>query len=289
MKRRPIVLALFALTAILVMLAGCDGVTATPSTSVNGVLLPMSTDSSSLQAKSKVDSQAAATAVIMRADAQSTLDAVNATLSVAETQQQGQVDIVAAQIAATNEYIRANAQATLVAAGSTQSAAQTQDAIRQTQVQSDVQMTADLATRNAVGTVTQQNSNFLANSTQTSVANLIATQTQSAVATSQSYSEERQAPLLFLWLWCPPFFILALVLICLWFFWRWMKIREMQQRLEMLPSEPPVIIEHEALPPAAPNNQYPLTKPNDNVRKWLDEVKHKLNNNKEADDDTPER
>jgi hypothetical protein len=73
------------------------------------------------------------------------------------------------QAGAAAEIVRAHAQATLVAAGSTQSAALTQDAIRQTQVQE------------------QQNKDAIAAGTQTVVANLIATQTRSAVATSQWY------------------------------------------------------------------------------------------------------
>jgi len=93
-------------------------------------------------------------------------------LSAAQTQQQDSANVIVAQIAAAAEIVRANAQATLVVAGSTQSASLTQDAIRQTQVQE------------------QQNRDEMAAGTQTAVANLIATQTQSAVATSQWYAEQ---------------------------------------------------------------------------------------------------
>ena len=59
----------------------------------------------------------------MRANAQATLNSVNATLSAAQTQEQNNANIIAAQVAATAEIVRANAQATLNSAGSTQSAA----------------------------------------------------------------------------------------------------------------------------------------------------------------------
>lgn len=94
------------------------------------------------QEKNYADIQAASTAEVMRANAQATLNSANATLSVAQTQDQNNANAIAAQIAATAEIVRANAQATLNSAGSTQSSALTQDAIRQTQV-------ADLATTGA--------------------------------------------------------------------------------------------------------------------------------------------
>lgn len=309
MNRKLSVFAVFALILTFLTLAACDVLAATPSMSASsseGFLLPMSTATISsgpceacaqatlaavqTQEKNNTDNQAAATAEIMRANALATLNSVNATVSAAQTQEQNNANVIAAQVAATAEIVRANAQATLVAAGSTQSAALTQDAIRQTQVQDTLRVTADLATQNAIATVTQQNNNFLAASTQTVVANLIATQTQSAVATSQWYKEQsrqrdeqRQGPLTFLWMWCPPLFIVAIALVGLLFFWRWMKIRENQQRLEMQPTSP-VIIEHEPLPPREMvSNQYQLAKPRDHVRRWLEEVKRKLNTEKKDD------
>ena len=82
------------------------------------------------QEKNNADNQAAATAEIVRANAQATLNSANATLSAAQTQDQNNANVIAAQIAATAEIVRANAQATLNSAGSTQSAALTQDAIQ---------------------------------------------------------------------------------------------------------------------------------------------------------------
>jgi cobalamin biosynthesis Mg chelatase CobN len=310
-KRHPGVVAIIALTVVLLTLAACDVVAGTPSisTSSEGLLLPMSTETSSpvscegcpqatlaalqTQEKSSSDAQAAATAEIMRANAQATLNAVNSTVSAAQTQEKNNANVIAAQVASTAAIVRANAQATLVAAGSTQSAALTQDAIRQTQVQYSLQVTADVATQNAIATLNQQNNNFLAASTQAAVANHIATQTQSAVSTSQWYAdqarqreEQRQAPLTFLWLWCPPLFIVSIVLICLLFFWRWMKIRETQQRIDMQP-EAPIIIEHEPRQIIdVTNNEY-QPKPTDHVRRWLDEAKRKLITDKKDDDDNP--
>jgi hypothetical protein len=313
MNRHLGVGAILALAVGLLTLASCDVLAGTPSISRDGGFgfLPLSTETSrsvpceacaqatlavlQTQEKSSADAQAAATAEIMRANAQATLNSVGATLSAAQTQEQNNANIIAAQVAATAEIVRANAQATLVAAGSTQSAALTQDAIHLTQVQYSIQVTADLATQNAIATVTQQNNNFLAASTQTAVADNVATQTQSAVATTQWYTdqarqreEQRQGPLTFLWMWCPPLFIISIALVCLLFFWRWMKIRETQQRIDMQPTAV-VVITPEPLPISdAVNNQYQLAKPRDNVRRWLEEVKRKLLASKKDDDDNPD-
>ena len=102
------------------------------------------------QDKNNADNQAAATAEIVRANAQATLNSANATLNAAQTQEQSDANIIAAQIAATAEMERANAQATLNSAGSTQNAALTQDAIQQTQM-------ANLATTSAQALAIQQN------------------------------------------------------------------------------------------------------------------------------------
>ena len=62
------------------------------------------------QEKSGTDAQLAATAEIMRANAQATLNSANSTLSAAQTQEQNNANIIAAQIAVTAEIVRANAQ-----------------------------------------------------------------------------------------------------------------------------------------------------------------------------------
>src|SRR5512142_729518 len=136
------------------------------------------------QEKNNADNQAAATAEVVRANAQSTFNSANATLSGVQTQQQNAANVIAAQIAATAEIVRANAQATLNSAGSTKSAALTQDAIRQTQM-------ADLATTGAQAVANQQYKNELAASTQTAIAYSISTQAQIAAATSQQYTRQR--------------------------------------------------------------------------------------------------
>lgn len=251
------------------------------------------------QQKISIDNQSAATAEIMRANAQATLISADATLRAAQTQSQNNANIIAAQIAATSEIERANAQATLYSAASTQSAAQTQS-------QYDLQVTVAAATQSAVDMLTQQNKNDLAAGTQTAVANTIVTQTQSAAATSQWYTdqdrqrqEERQIPIAFLWMWCLPIFIVLLAGLLLWGFWRWLKIQQTNQSiLEKpnaqlpAPSAESVNQHNNALPYIESDvidSGYQVTKPDDQVREWLDEVKDQLDSSDEKDkenDDT---
>jgi hypothetical protein len=297
---------------VLLTLVAC-GVLVPTATPVPGEVLLLGTpvetsDQANLQAaltqeQNNADNQAVATAEIVRANAQATLNSANATLSAAQTQEQNNSNIIAAQIAATAEFNRANAQATLVAAGSTQSAALTQDALRQTQTQYDLQVTQAAGTQSAEAMLIQQNKNDLAASTQTAVANAIATQTQAAVATSQWYAdqarqrtEQRQVPLTFLWIWCLPTFIVVLAGLVIWGFWRWLKIRQSNQRI----LENPVV----KLPPPGVevidlqqddsaqyfegdgfDKRYRLTKPADQVRRWLDDVKRKLLSSDQKDED----
>ena len=269
MKPHPGVVAILAVIVTLLTLAACGIAAGTPSvTSSEGLLLPMATQTIG-----------------------SCEGCAQATLAALQTQEKSGID---AQAAATAEIMRANAQATLNAANSTQSAALTQDAIRQTQVQYSQQVTADVATQNSIATVTQENNNFLAASTQTVVANLIATQTQSAVATSQWFAdqvrlrdEQRQAPITFLWLWCPPLFIVAIALVGLLFFWRWMKIRETQQLIDMQPQDP-IIIEHKPRQLREIVRSQNQPKPTDHVHRWLDEAKRKLQADEKDDNDHPD-
>ena len=229
------------------------------------------------------DLQAAAAAEVVRANAQATLNSANGTLSAIQTQQQNEANVIAADIAATAEIVRANAQATLNSAESTQSAALTADAIYQTQM-------ADLATTGAQAVLNQQYKNDLAASTQTAIANTIATQGQSAAATSQSYfdqgrqrEEQRQT---FLWMWCLPMLILLLTGLVLWGYWRWLQIQQANQRIFEIPtvSFPARRVEvphthHDSLPyfdGEITEDGYQVTKPADQVERWLDEVKDKL-------------
>lgn len=247
------------------------------------------------QQQINADHQAAAAAEIVRANAQATLNSANATLNSVQTQQQNEANVIAAQIAATAEIVRANAQATLVSAGSTQSAALTADAIHQTQM-------ADLATTGAQAVVNQQYRDDLAVGTQTAIANLIATQGQVAAVTSQSYveqrrqrEEQRQGPITFLWVWCLPVFILLLAGLVLWGVWRRLTIQQANQRIleypvDRLPAPGVEVPPHHHGSPLPyldsdiADDGYQVTKPDDQVERWLDEVKDKL-----LDSDAKER
>ncbi|MDP1547146.1 MAG: hypothetical protein Q8L87_14130 [Anaerolineales bacterium] len=297
-------LALFLLT-----LTACDGMTVTPSTEGEG-LFPMATQigepceacaqatlaAALTQQKISADNQGAATAEIVRANAQATVNSANATLSAAQTQSQNNANIVAAQIAGTAEIVRANAQATLNSAGATQYAAQTQDAIQQTQM-------ANMATTSAEAVLAQQGRDNLAAGTQTAVADNIATQTQSAAATSQWYAdqerqreEERQGPIAFLWTWCFPIFLVALASLTLWGFRRWLSIQQSNQRILENPVERLPLAEvrphrHDDRLPYIESDVvdsgYQVTTPDDQVHQWLDEVKDELlrSDEEEKDDD----
>ena len=249
------------------------------------------------QQQINVDMQAAAAADVVRANAQATLNSANATLSAVQTQQQNDANVIAAQIAATAEIVRANAQATVNSAGSTQSAALTADAIHQTQI-------ADLATTGAQAVLNQQYKDGLAAGTQTAIANLIATQGKDAAATSQSYveqgrqrEEQRQEPITFLWVWALPVFVLLLAGLVLWGVWRRLRIQQANQRIlenpvDLLAAE---VIYHPRedslgyLESDVVDRRYRLTVPDDQVHRWLDEVKRKLLSSDQKDkDDTPD-
>jgi hypothetical protein len=215
---------------------------------------------------------------------------------MAQTQEQDNANFVAAQIAATAEIVRANAQATVNSAGATQIAAQTQS-------QYNLQVTMAAGTQGAEAIITQQNKDDLAANTQTAVANIIATQTQIAVATSQWYTdqerqriEQRQAPIAFLWMWCLPMFIVLLAILVLWGFWRWLKIQQSNQRIlenpvDRLPAPAAEVPHHHhngSLPyldSDVVDDGYQLTKPDDQVGEWLDEVKSKILSSEEKDKD----
>lgn len=295
------------LVLVLLILAACGTQSITPSTSQMLLATPAQTDvpcqvctlatlaALQTQEKSGADAQAAVTAEIMRANAQATLNSASSTLSAAQTQEQNNANIIAAQIAATAAIVRANAQATLDSAGATQSAALTQDAIRQTQM-------ADLATSNAQALMIQQNQANLASGTQTAIANNIATQTQSAAATSQWYvdqerqrDERQRGPIAFLWMWCFPAFLILLAGLIIWGFWRGLKIKQANQRILENPAEKlqadtvEVLPHHHHEPPYLESviidDGYQVTKPDDQVRKWLDEVKDQLQSSDEKDEE----
>ncbi|HET9905237.1 MAG TPA: hypothetical protein VFQ23_01310 [Anaerolineales bacterium] len=298
MRRNFRVAAFYGTVSILLILSAC--ITLTPNPSEAEILAAHceACDQATLaviltQEKNYADNQAAAAAEIVRANAQSTLNSANAVLSAAQTQDQNNANVLAAQIAATAEIVRANAQATLDSASSTQNAALTQDVIHQTQM-------ADLATTGAQALVNQQNKDELA-------ANTIAMQQAQAAATSQWYTDQerqrnvqRQGPITFLWVWCFPVFIVLLAGLVLWGVWQRLKIQQDNQRIleippaDKLPASTAEVIHYprdDSLPYLESDivgNRYLLTKPDDEVRAWLDEVKNKLRSsdtNKKDEDD----
>jgi hypothetical protein len=244
------------------------------------------------QEKGNADAQFAATAEILRADAQSTLNSANATLNVAQTQQQNNNNIIAAQIAATAEIVRANALATLNSAGSTQIAAMTQS-------QYNLQVTELAGTQSAMDMLAQQNKNDLAAGTQTAIADTIATQTQVAAATSQWYTdqdrqrnEQRQGPITFMLTWCLPIFIVLFAVVLLWGFRSWLNTRQTTQIIvenpvDRLPAQAVQIPHHHhasSLPYIESDiieNGYEVTTPDDQIHQWLDEVKDTLRSSDE--------
>jgi hypothetical protein len=241
------------------------------------------------QEKNNADALAAATAEIERAHAQSTLNSANATLSGALTQEQENSNILAAQIAATSQIERANAQATLNSAGSTQIAAMTQD-------QYDLQLAQAAGTQTALAMMTQQKENNLAASTQTAIADGIATQTQAAAATSQWYEdqvrkrdEQRQGPIAFLWMWCFPAFLVLFACLILWGLWRWIRTEKAVQ--PVLDNPEPLHHHDNSLPRIETDivdSPYQLMEPDDQVDDWMDEVKRKLlgSDNEDKHDNT---
>ncbi|MCB2160734.1 hypothetical protein KQH40_01465 [bacterium] len=212
-----------------------------------------------IQDQNASDIQAVATAEILRANAQATLNSASATLNAVQTQEQNNADSIAARIAATAELERADAKSTLVAAGSTQSAALTRDVILQTQVENNLQVTEDLATQNAISLDTQQ-----------------------------QLEKQRLVPITFLWMWCLPIFILLLAGLVLWGVWRWLKINQANQkilgRISKKPRAPMIedfhhhradsqsYIDHEV---GNSRNYFPKPEA-DQTGRWLDEVKRKL-------------
>jgi hypothetical protein len=280
MNEHPKVIAIIALMLGVLALTACGTQQATTPAPESAILLDTPggiSDQATInvgltQDKNNANNQAIATAEIVRGDAQATLDSANATLRAVQTQNQSNSNVLSAQLAATAAIVRANAQATLNSAGATRSAALTQDAIRQTQM-------ADQATTNAEAVVNQQNKDELSADTQTAVANNIATQTQVAAATSQWYAdqsrqrqEQRAGPISFLWMWCLPVFIILFAAVGLWGFWRWLKNKQAD----------PTVLENPVIDVQTTNSD-------DQVHRWLDEVKIKLLNGDKKDEDDNKR
>ncbi len=288
-RKNIIIAVLWALVIGSLVLVSC---VTPPEDATRDFGIPLSTPEAADVFQTEVqviaDNRAAETAEVARRNAQATLDSANATLSAAQIQQQNSADVLAAQVAAAAQIAQANAQATLVAAHSTQIAAQTQDAYQQTQRQE------------------QQDRDQLAAGTQTAIANLIATKTEAAIATEQGYADQLrqneaaiQAPMNFLLTWCLPGFLLLLAALSIWGIWRWLTIRQdnqiiLENPVEMLPPPKPDVIDYQQDKPSRYlqsgeiGRRYRLTKPVDQARRWLDEVRRKLlKSDEDEEDDDP--
>lgn len=310
MKYRPSILAFLILALTLLILAACGASNESPSVSkgkrsLSAISTP--TDNSSCQAcalatlsvaqtqqTNNTDLQAAATANIVVANAQATLNSLNATSSAVQAQQRNQANIVIAQITATAAVANANIQATLASSAQTQSVAQTQNAIQQTQI-------AAQATTNAQATLTVQSQQTLVAATQTVVEGQIMRITQVAVATAQQQAvqerlsqEQQLGSAMFIWELCVPSFILMLGGIFLYGSWRWLGNRQLEQQRQLEGSPvrshtPRVrVIDHQVSdsePYVADRGRYQLTKPDDQVGKWLDEVKREISSDEKKDEE----
>ena len=168
--------------------------------------------------------------------------------------------------------------------------------MRQTQTQYDLQVTQAAGTQSADAILVQQYKNDLASGTQTAVANNIATQTQVAVVTAQFYADQsrqvaaqRQVPLTFLLVWCLPAFLVLAAALVIWGIWRGIRIQQANQRILDNPSEklpPPQQDDSSAYSDRdIIDSHFKLTKPVDQSRRWIDEVKRKLLSGDKKDED----
>ena len=108
--------------------------------------------------------------------------------------------------------------------------------------------------------------------------------------------EQRQGPIAFLWMWCLPIFIVLFAGLVIWGFWRWLKIQQANQRIlenpvDRLPAPAAEAPHHHHggllpyLDSDIVDNGYQVTRPDDQVEQWLDEVKDKLLDSDEKDKD----
>jgi hypothetical protein len=94
-------------------------------------------------------------------------------------------------------------------------------------------------------------------------------------------------------MWCLPIFIVLFAGLVVWGFWRWLKIQQANQRIlekpvDKLQAPPPEIIDYQpgnSLERGIVDSRYHLTKPEDRMRRWLDEVKRKLISSDKKDED----
>jgi hypothetical protein len=208
-----------------------------------------------------------------------------------------------AQETATADILFAHNRATFSAATSTQYAVQTQAILQQTQVvvdeaqaQLSLRLTVDSAAESAAATGTQYRNNESAANTTTAIAGVIATQTQSFIATQQRHAVqmrqselEQQEAIALLWIWGPPALVLVIVIVGVWAYWYW----EIDKRIRRGPGyeAPPPVFSSSTQPlhePALPKAIVvivpdPVTDPTGQVSGWMDEVKEKLLDSQKED------
>jgi len=193
-----------------------------------------------------LQAQAAATADILRAQALATANAASSTQGAALTQVSLNASAQQAAAAASAAAVKAEALATANAASSTQASALTQAALVQTQVQRRMRFVAQSATQSVAATGTQQWLGAQVAGTATMLARAMIDQTQSAATVARQAAgrrqEQNQAPLVFMWKWGLPIFIVAVAALSLWGFWRWLRIHTARPRTVARPASGSVTI-----------------------------------------------
>jgi hypothetical protein len=104
-----------------------------------------------------------------------------------------------------------------------------------------------------------------------------------------------QGPITFLAVLFLPSFIVLFVISVLWGFWRWVKIKQgpriLENPVEKLQAPVSGAMEHGPIyfESDVIDHYSPLTKPDDQVGRWLDEVKTQLQSSEEKEkDDNPD-
>ena len=226
------------------------------------------------------------------------MNSANATLNAVQTQNQNNANIVAAQIAATAEFIPC--QCTGNPGCSRFDTERGANPGRDAADPDTVRFAGDAGSRDAEceALLAQQYKNDLASGTQTAVADTIATQTQVAVVTAQFYADQsrqvdaqRQVPLTFLLVWCLPAFLVLAAGVVIWGIWRGIRVQQANQRIIDNPTEKVAGActqqddSSKRLESDIIDSQFKLTKPVDQSRRWIDEVKRKLLSSDKKDED----
>jgi hypothetical protein len=97
-------------------------------------------------------------------------------------------------------------------------------------------------------------------------------------------------------MWCLPMFILLFGGLVLWGFWRWLKIQQANQRIleqpvDRLPALAAEVVDHQHddtetyIESDVVDGSDQPTKPDDQMRGWIDEVKRNLRESDKKDED----